>query len=339
MVVQISNGVAVVADNTWSAMQGRRVLDVQWDEGPVAAMSTPALTKIFLERMQQPGAEARKEGDAPAALAAAAKKIEADYEVPFLAHAPMEPLNCTADVNGDRCAVWASTQGQSAAREIAARITGLPPEKVEVHTLYMGGGFGRRAAADYIGEAVEVSKAVSAPVKLTWSREDDLQQDLYRPASYTRFAGALDAHGWPLALTSRIACPPFGGVRNGLSRDGRGRHRRHRLRHPAHAGGLSRRGCRNSGELLALGGLLAEYLLRRKLPGRNGRRRRQGSGRSAPPPAGQIAAHARRAGSRGRKIRLGQAARRPDAPAAFRWSTTSAASPRRWPRSRSPAAN
>ena len=219
-VVQISNGVAVVADNTWSAMQGRRVLDVQWDEGPVAAMSTPALTKIFLERMQQPGAEARKEGDAPAALAAAARKIEAVYEVPFLAHAPMEPLNCTADVTGDRCAVWASTQGQSAAREIAARITGLPPEKVEVHTLYMGGGFGRRAAADYIGEAVEVSKAVSAPVKLTWSREDDLQQDLYRPASYTRFAGALDADGWPLALSSRIACPPFGGIRNGLSRTG-----------------------------------------------------------------------------------------------------------------------
>ncbi len=220
MVVPVSNGVAVVADNTWSAMQGRRVLDVQWDEGPVAAMSTPALTKIFLERMQQPGAEARKEGDAAAALAAASRKIAADYEVPFLAHAPMEPLNCTADVSGDKCSVWASTQGQSAAREIAVRITGLPPEKVEVHTLYMGGGFGRRAAADYIGEAVEVSKAVGAPVKLTWSREDDLQQDLYRPASYTRFAGALDADGWPLVLTSRIACPPFGGVRNGLARTG-----------------------------------------------------------------------------------------------------------------------
>jgi isoquinoline 1-oxidoreductase beta subunit len=220
LVVPVTNGVAVVADNTWSAMQGRRVLDVQWDEGPVAAMSTPALTKIFLERMRQPGAEARKEGDAVAALAAASRKIEADYEVPFLAHAPMEPLNCTADVNGDKCSVWASTQGQSSAREIAARITGLPPEKVEVHTLYMGGGFGRRAAADYIGEAVEVSKAVGAPVKLTWSREDDLQQDLYRPASYTRFAGALDSEGWPLVLTSRIACPPFGGVRNGLARTG-----------------------------------------------------------------------------------------------------------------------
>jgi isoquinoline 1-oxidoreductase beta subunit len=219
-VVQISNGVAVVADNTWSAMQGRRVLEIQWDEGAVAAMSTPLLTKTFIEKMSQPGAVARKEGDAEAALAAAPRKIEASYQVPFLAHAPMEPLNCTADVKPEHCAVWASTQGQSAAKEIAMRVTGLKPEAVEVHTLYMGGGFGRRAGADYIGEAVEVSKAVGAPVKLTWSREDDLQQDLYRPASYTRFAGALDAEGWPAVLTSRIACPPFGGVRNGLSRTG-----------------------------------------------------------------------------------------------------------------------
>ena len=218
-VVAISNGVAVVAENTWSAMQGRRVLEIEWDEGAVAAMNTPLLTKTFIEKMSQPGAVARKEGEAESALASAAK-IEASYQVPFLAHAPMEPLNCTADVKADRCTVWASTQGQSAARDAAARITGLKPEQVDVHTLYMGGGFGRRAAADYIGEAVEVSKAIGAPVKLTWSREDDLQQDYYRPASYTRFAGALDSEGWPAVLTSRIACPPFGGLRNGLSRTG-----------------------------------------------------------------------------------------------------------------------
>jgi len=219
-VMQISNGVAVVADNTWSAMQGRRALEIQWDEGPVAAMSTPLLTKTFMEKMSQPGAVARKEGDAETALASASKKIEASYEVPFLAHAPMEPLNCTADVKPDHCSVWASTQGQSAAKEIAMKVTGLGPEAVEIHTLYMGGGFGRRAAPDYIGEAVEVSKAAGVPVKLTWSREDDLQQDFYRPASYTRFTGALDAEGWPAVLTSRIACPPFGGLRNGLSRTG-----------------------------------------------------------------------------------------------------------------------
>jgi isoquinoline 1-oxidoreductase beta subunit len=128
----------------------------------------------------------------------------------------MEPLNCTADVRADHCSVWASTQGQSAAAQTAARVTGLKPEAIDVHTLYMGGGFGRRAAADYIGEAVEVSKAVSAPVKLTWTREDDMQQDFYRPASYTRLTGAVDADGWPLVFSSRVACPQFGGARSAV---------------------------------------------------------------------------------------------------------------------------
>jgi isoquinoline 1-oxidoreductase beta subunit len=132
----------------------------------------------------------------------------------------MEPLNCTADVRSDSCEVWASTQGQSAAHQAAVGITGLKPEAVKVHTRYMGGGFGRRARADYISEAVEVSKAIGAPVQLTWMREDDLQQDWYRPASYASFAAGLDADGWPVALTSRIACPPFGGIRDGLSRTG-----------------------------------------------------------------------------------------------------------------------
>jgi isoquinoline 1-oxidoreductase beta subunit len=211
-VVEISTGVAVVADNTWSAMQGRRVLDIQWDEGEVAAFSTPGITQSFVAKMTEPGQVTRKVGDAEAALASAAKKIEADYQVPYLAHAPMEPLNATADVRADKCTVWASTQGQSAAAAAAARVTGLKPEQIDVRTLYMGGGFGRRAAADYIGEAVEVSKAVGAPVKLTWSREDDMQQDYYRPASYTRFQAALDADGWPIAFASRIACPQFGGA-------------------------------------------------------------------------------------------------------------------------------
>ena len=215
-VVQISTGIAVVADNTWSAMQGRRVLDIQWDEGAVAAVNTPGLTQEFIQKMSQAGQVTRKEGDAEAALAGAAKKVEAVYQVPFLAHAPMEPLNCTADVRADRCTVWASTQGQSAAAQEAARITGLPPDKIDVHTLYMGGGFGRRARADYVGEAVEVSKAVSAPVKVTWSREDDMQQDFYRPASYTRFIGAVDAEGWPHVFTSRVACPWFGGPRTAV---------------------------------------------------------------------------------------------------------------------------
>ena len=210
-VVAISNGVAVVADNTWNAMMGKRALVIEWDEGKVAGVDTPSITRAFIEKMSQNGAEARKVGDAAGALASSAKKIEATYEVPFLAHAPMEPLNATADVKPDHCAIYASTQGQSAAQQIAARVTGLKPEQIEVHTKYLGGGFGRRAANDYIGEAVEVSKAVGAPVKLTWSREDDLQQDYYRPASYAKFAGAVDGEGWPHVFTGRIACPPFGG--------------------------------------------------------------------------------------------------------------------------------
>lgn len=217
-VVRISSGVAVVADNTWYAMEGRRALDIVWNEGANATFSSAELTKIFADLVTQPGAEARKVGDASAALASAAKKIDAVFEVPFLAHAPMEPLNCTADVRADGCDVWASTQGQSAALQVAQRVTGFDPERIKVHTLYMGGGFGRRTAPDYMGESVEISKAVGAPVKLTWSRIDDTKHDRYRPASYIRFAGGVDAEGWPVAWSARIACPAFNGPRPGVDR-------------------------------------------------------------------------------------------------------------------------
>jgi isoquinoline 1-oxidoreductase beta subunit len=216
-VVQISNGVAVLAENTWSAMEGRRVLKVQWDEGARASVNSPAISQDFAAHALQPGAVARKEGDAAASLAAAAKKIEAAYETPYLAHAPMEPLNCIAHVRADACEIWASTQGQSAARQAGIEVTHLPPEKVQVYTKFMGGGFGRRAQPDYIAETVEVAKAAGVPVQVTWTREDDMQHDLYRPASYGRFAAALDAEGWPVAFTARLVCPPFGGSRNGVA--------------------------------------------------------------------------------------------------------------------------
>ena len=206
-VVEISRGIAVVADNTWAAMQGRRVLDVKWDEGSNAGANSENISKLFTEQMAKPGAEARKEGDAASALSGAAQKIEAVYEVPYLAHATMEPINCTASVTADRVDVWAPTQFQTMAQGTAAKICGLKPENAFIHTTYLGGGFGRKAGTDFVIEAVETSKALGRPVKVTWSREDDMQHDYYRPASYAKLAGGIGADGWPVAWTTRIACP------------------------------------------------------------------------------------------------------------------------------------
>ena len=205
-VVEISRGIAVVADNTWAAMQGRRSLDVKWDEGPTATASSDSISKLFADQMAKPGAEARKEGDAASALSGAAQKIEAVYEVPYLAHATMEPINCTADVRADRVDVWAPTQFQTMAQGMAAKVSGLKPENAFIHTTYLGGGFGRKAGTDFVMEAVETSKAIGKPVKLTWSREDDMQHDYYRPASYAKLAAGIGADGWPVAWTTRIAC-------------------------------------------------------------------------------------------------------------------------------------
>jgi isoquinoline 1-oxidoreductase beta subunit len=215
-VVQISNGVAVLADNTWSAMQGRRALSIQWDEGANAGLSSAGIRSAMVQLAEKPGAVGRSQGDANAFIASAAKKLEAVYEAPFLAHACMEPLNCTAHVKADSCEIWASTQMQSGARQTAAHITGLKPEQVQVHSMFMGGGFGRRGGVDFIGEAVEISKAAGAPVKLTWMREDDIQNGPFRPAAYVKFGGALDAEGWPAAFTARVVCPSFFGDGSGV---------------------------------------------------------------------------------------------------------------------------
>jgi isoquinoline 1-oxidoreductase subunit beta len=206
-VIQISTGLAVVADNTWTAMQGRRALDVQWDEGPNSKLTSAGISKLLADAATQPGAVARKEGDVDAGLAGAATKIEIDYEVPFLAHATMEPMNCTAHVRADRCDVWAPTQAQTGSQATAAKITGLDTNSVFVHTTFLGGGFGRRFEADFIGEAVEVSKAMGAPVKVTWSREDDMQHDYYRMVSHARCTAGLDADGWPVVWSSRVSSP------------------------------------------------------------------------------------------------------------------------------------
>ena len=221
-VVQVSTGVAVVADNTWSAMEGRSALEVQWDEGENAKNSSDAIRKLYQGRVEQTGAIARKDGDAETALSGAAKKVDALYEVPFLAHATMEPMNCTADVRADGCDIYAPTQFQTFAQVNGAKLSGLKPEQVRVHTTYLGGGFGRRAEQDFIVEAVELSKAIGAPVQVTWSREDDMQHDFYRPAVMVKLWAGLDGSGKLTAWKSRIVGPSImsrffpGSVKNGL---------------------------------------------------------------------------------------------------------------------------
>jgi len=221
-VVQVSTGVAVVADNTWSAMQGREALQISWDEGGNAKNSSEAIHKLYQSRLEQTGAIARKDGDAETALGSAAKKVEAIYEVPFLAHATMEPMNCTANVRADGCDIYAPTQFQTFSQLTGARLSGLKPEQVRVHTTYLGGGFGRRAEQDFITEAVETSKAMGAPVQVTWSREDDTQHDFYRPSVMVKLWAGLDAAGRPTAWKTRIVGPSImsrffpGSVKNGL---------------------------------------------------------------------------------------------------------------------------
>jgi isoquinoline 1-oxidoreductase beta subunit len=203
-VVPISNGVAVVADSTWHAFKGREALTVEWDEGPGVTESTESLGRQLADLARKPGRAVRSDGDAAAALAKAARKIEAVYELPFQAHATMEPQNATAFVQKDRCEIWAPVQTPSWALEDVARATGLPQSAITLRITQLGGGFGRRINPDYVVEAVEISKAVGAPVKTTWTRTEDLQHDFYRPASLHSLAGGLDAAGVPVSWRHRI---------------------------------------------------------------------------------------------------------------------------------------
>jgi isoquinoline 1-oxidoreductase beta subunit len=210
-VVEIDRGVAVVADGYWPATKGRRALAVTWDEGPLAALDSRTQGELYAGLAKRPGAVARKEGDAGAALGNTAKTFEAVYDLPYLAHATMEPMNCVADVRPDGCEVWTGTQYQSVDRNAAAQAAGLKPEQVRLHTMLCGGGFGRRAVPDshFVVEAVQASKAVGAPVKVVWSREDDLRGGYYRPRAYHVVRAGLDANGTPVAWRHRIVCQSF----------------------------------------------------------------------------------------------------------------------------------
>ena len=190
-----AGGVAVLADNSWAATRGRAALEITWDEGPNANESSDSLRHDCVENASKPGKVVRNDGDADAALASSSKKIEAVYEFPFAPHATMEPMNCTVHIRPDGAEAWVPTQGPQWAQGVIAGVSKLPPEKVVVHTTLMGGGFGRRYQADFVMEAAQVAKAVGKPVMVLWTREDDMQHDFYRPASYHRMWGALDAQG------------------------------------------------------------------------------------------------------------------------------------------------
>jgi isoquinoline 1-oxidoreductase beta subunit len=213
-------GVAVVAESYWQAVQGRRALAIEWDEGGSGSLGSDAIRAEFARLADQPGVEARKAGDVAAGVAGAARRIEAVYEVPFLHHATMEPMNCTANVRPDGCDIWAPTQNQSDAQRVAAGLAGLTKEKVRIHTTLLGGGFGRRLESDFVSEAVQLSKTVGAPVKVIWSREDDVHHGFYRPATYNKLAAGVDGSGRPSAWTHRIVAPPillkFGPLEKGL---------------------------------------------------------------------------------------------------------------------------
>jgi isoquinoline 1-oxidoreductase beta subunit len=221
-VVQIPEGVAVVADNTWAAMEGRKALAVQWNEGENAALNTEAIRDILTKATATPGNVATKRGEGEATLATSAKLIEAIYEAPYLAHAPMEPFTCVADVKENSCEVWVGSQLPSIANGNAVQASGLPATQINLHTLYMGGGFGSRGGGAFVTEAVGISKALGIPVKLTYTREDDLATDRFRPASYVRFKAGMDDTGKLMTWTARASCSSFSaqGMRNGVDREG-----------------------------------------------------------------------------------------------------------------------
>ncbi len=204
-VVRIDNAVAVVADHMWAAKKGLAAAAIQWDDGPNATVSTADIVRQLEEASKQPGVVARNEGDAEKALAGAAQRIDAVYQAPFLAHAAMEPMNCTAHVRKDGCDLWVGTQAPTLTQAVVAQATGLPREAVKIHNHLLGGGFGRRLEPDGSLLAVKIAQQVDGPVKVVWSREEDIQHDMYRPYYYDRLSAGIDASGKPVAWTHRIA--------------------------------------------------------------------------------------------------------------------------------------
>jgi isoquinoline 1-oxidoreductase beta subunit len=206
-VVRLPNAVAVVGDGYWPAKKGLMALKPQWEEGANASLDSSRIAEDLSHGLATEGAVAESSGDAAAALNRSAKKIDVTYTVPYLAHATMEPMNATAYVHAGGCEVWAPMQIQGMAQHAVAAKLGISPEQVKIHTTYLGGGFGRRGEVDYTLAAIMVSKSVGKPVKLIWSREEDIQHDFYRPVSAARMRAGLDSAGKVTAWDIRIASP------------------------------------------------------------------------------------------------------------------------------------
>ena len=224
-VVRLDDVVAIVADHMGAARKGLAAAQIQWDDGAAARYSTETMIAELAKASEQDGATARKEGDVAAAKAGGARTIEAVYQQPLLAQAPMEPMNCTVHLHAGGCEIWLGTQVPTRAQAAAAQAAGLPVEKVQVHNHLLGGGFGRRLDADYVTQAVRIAREVKGPVKVVWTREEDMQHSTYRPYHYNRLSATLDAQGKPIAWHHRVTGSSIiaryapAGFKNGIDTD------------------------------------------------------------------------------------------------------------------------
>lgn len=207
-VIPLEYGVGVVADNYWAAKKGRDKLKVEWDGGKLSGVSSESIYQTYAGAAEtEKGLVAKKIGDTSTAKSGAVKTVEAVYFAPYLSHATMEPMNFTADVRAGSCELWGGIQGQLIIQKIVAQTLGLTPDKVKVNTTLLGGGFGRRIGLDYVMDAVLISKAIGKPVKVVWTREDDIQHDFYRPATYNKMTAGIDANGKVIFWEHRVVNP------------------------------------------------------------------------------------------------------------------------------------
>ena len=203
-VAKLDNAVAVIAEHYWAAKKGLEAANPKFDDGPNASLTTADVVAALAKASERQGAVAKNEGDVASALANAATKVEATYEAPFLAHATMEPMNCTVEVTADGCDIWVGTQIPTVAQQAVAQTLGLKQEAVRLHNHLLGGGFGRRLEYDFIVQAALIAKQAKQPVKVVWSREEDIQHDMYRPYYYDRLSAGLNEEGMPIAWSHRI---------------------------------------------------------------------------------------------------------------------------------------